>query len=252
MVTSLTGLDVANASLLDEATAAAEAMVMTFAFQNSRKKTFVVDAGVSPQTLSVLKTRAKGFGINLVTRKVEEALEDEKVLSQLCGVLVQYPDVDGHVRDFEAISKQVHDAGALVTCATDLLALTLLKPPGEWDADIAFGNSARFGVPIGYGGPHAAFFAVKDTLKRKMPGRLVGRSKDASGKLAYRLALQSESYLGAISGSFVDEQWNLSSSRAAHSSGKGHEQHLYQSSASCQYGSDVRGVPWTRRHYADR
>ncbi|KAG8900612.1 glycine decarboxylase subunit P, partial [Tulasnella sp. 403] len=190
MVTSLTGLDISNASLLDEATAAAEAMVMTFASLNGKKRIFLVDQGVAPQTLSVLRTRAKGFGIQLVVRDIQSALEDKEFCADVCGVLVQYPDVDGEVKDFEAIAAKTHSYGAFVTCATDLLALTLLKPPGEWGADIAFGNSARFGVPMGYGGPHAAFFSVTEKLKRKMPGRLVGRSKDANGKLAYRLALQ--------------------------------------------------------------
>ncbi|KAG9007298.1 glycine decarboxylase subunit P [Tulasnella sp. JGI-2019a] len=190
MVTSLTGLDISNASLLDEATAAAEAMVLTFASLNHKKRTFVVDLGVSPQTLAVLRTRAKGFGINLVVCDVHSLGQDDPIWSDVCGILIQYPDVDGNIKNFEALASRVHEHGAFVTCATDLLALTLLKPPGEWGADIAFGNSARFGVPLGYGGPHAAFFSVKDKLKRKMPGRLVGRSKDKTGKLAYRLALQ--------------------------------------------------------------
>lgn len=193
MVTSLTGLDLSNASLLDEATAAAEAMVMTFAASNQKKGSFLIDHGVSPQTLSVLRTRAKGFGINLVVRDVHSLEENDPAWSDICGLLVQYPDVDGNIENYEALASRAHSHGALVTCATDLLALTLLKPPGEWGADIAFGNSARFGVPLGYGGPHAAFFSVKDKLKRKMPGRLVGRSKDSTGKPAYRLALQSMS-----------------------------------------------------------
>ncbi|KAF8347095.1 glycine cleavage system P-protein-domain-containing protein [Amanita rubescens] len=166
MVMSLTSMDVANASLLDEATAAAEAMVMAFASTSQKKRIFIVDSGILPQTLAVLRTRAKGFGIEL------------------------YPDVDGKIKDFSSLAQIVHSAGGLVACATDLLALTMLKPPGEWGADIVLGNSGRFGVPPGYGGPQAAFFAVKDALKRKMPGRLIGRSRDASGNPAYRLALQ--------------------------------------------------------------
>lgn len=192
MVTSLTGLDISNASLLDEATAAAEAMVMAFASCSNKKRTFLVDTAVSPQTHAVLRTRAKGFGINLVVADVHSAIKQGDVLPDLCGILVQYPDVNGQISDYRALTEEVHAAGGLVACATDLLALTMITPPGEWGADIAFGNSARFGVPLGYGGPHAAFFSVKDKLKRKMPGRLVGRSKDSSGKLAYRLALQSE------------------------------------------------------------
>lgn len=195
MVTSLTGLDISNASLLDEATAAAEAMVMTFAASNQKKGSFLVDHGVSPQTLSVLRTRAKGFGIKLLVQDVHAVEPSDPVWKEICGLLVQYPDVNGNIENYETLASKAHSHGALVTCATDLLALTLLKPPGEWGADIAFGNSARFGVPLGYGGPHAAFFAVKDKLKRKMPGRLVGRSKDTAGNLAYRLALQSTSMI---------------------------------------------------------
>ena len=194
MVTSLTGLDISNASLLDEATAAAESMVMAFAHSGQKKKTFLVDEHVSPQTLSVLKTRAKGFGINLVIVDMGKTSADgfAEYKSDLSGVLIQYPDVNGSVRDFGEVATAVHGLGGLVTCATDLLALTMIKPPGEWGADIAFGNSARFGVPAGYGGPHAAFFSTTDKLKRKMPGRLIGRSQDATGKPAYRLALQSK------------------------------------------------------------
>jgi glycine dehydrogenase len=184
-------MDIANASLLDESTAAAEGMVMAFVATSQKKRTFLVDPGVLPQTLAVLRTRAKGFGINLVVRDAVAALQDQSLRSDLCGVLVQYPDVHGSIVDFSSLAQSVHSAGGLVVCATDLLALALLKPPGEWGADIVLGNSARFGVPAGYGGPHAAFFAVTDKLKRKMPGRLIGRSRDATGQPAYRLSLQS-------------------------------------------------------------
>lgn len=195
MVTSLTGLDISNASLLDEATAAAEAMVMAFAASSQRKKTFFVDEAVAPQTIAVLRTRAKGFGIHLVIGDAATAFsKDDATTKDISGILVQYPDVNGLVRDFSSIATDAHKHGAIVVAATDLLALTLLKPPGEWGADIALGNSARFGVPAGYGGPHAAFFSVTDKLKRKMPGRLIGLSKDATGKPAYRLALQSKPY----------------------------------------------------------
>ncbi|KAJ6621180.1 glycine cleavage system P-protein-domain-containing protein [Mycena sp. CBHHK59/15] len=190
MVTSLTSMDIANASLLDEATAAAEGMVMAFVSTAQKKKTFLVDSGVLPQTLAVLRTRAKGFGIHIVVRDAMTALDDQSLKRDICGVLVQYPDVDGHIKDFGALTESVHAVGGLVVCATDLLALTMLKPPGEWGADIVLGNSARFGVPAGYGGPHGAFFSVTDKLKRKMPGRLIGRSRDSTGKPAYRLALQ--------------------------------------------------------------
>ncbi|KAG8773303.1 glycine decarboxylase subunit P, partial [Serendipita sp. 397] len=192
MVASLTGMHIANASLLDEATAAAEAMVMAFSAANQKRKTFLVDHAVSPQTISVLQTRAAGFGIDLRIGDIASFSEDASLLSSstVCGCLIQYPDVNGSIRDFELLTKQMHSSGAIVSVATDLLALTVLKPPGEWGADIVFGNSARFGVPSGYGGPHAAFFAVSEKLKRKMPGRLIGRSKDAEGNIAYRLALQ--------------------------------------------------------------
>ncbi|KAH9932411.1 glycine dehydrogenase [Amylocystis lapponica] len=190
MIMSLTSMDIANASLLDEATAAAEGMVMAFVNAGQKKHTFFVDKGVLPQTLAVLRTRAKGFGIHLVVGDASSDLADEALRSNLCGVLVQYPDVNGSIKDFGSVADSVHEAGALLVCASDLLALTMLKPPGEWGADIVLGNSARFGVPAGYGGPHGAFFACTDKLKRKMPGRLIGRSKDMYGKPAYRLALQ--------------------------------------------------------------
>ncbi|KAF8913116.1 glycine dehydrogenase [Gymnopilus junonius] len=178
MVTSLTSMDIANASLLDEATAAAEGMVMAFV-ASPKKKTFVVDLGVTPQTIAVLRTRAKGFGIKVVVGDAVSLVEDPTIQSDICGLLVQYPDVDGNIKDFELLTQSTHSLGGLVVCATDLLALTKIRPPGEWGADIVVGNSARF-----------AFFAVTDKLKRKMPGRLIGRSRDAQGNLAYRLALQ--------------------------------------------------------------
>ncbi|KAI0778368.1 glycine dehydrogenase [Trametes elegans] len=190
MVMSLTSMDIANASLLDEATAAAEGMVMAFTGTHGKKRTFFADRGVAPQTIAVLRTRASGFGINLVVGDALADLNSEDAKADLCGVLVQYPDVNGAIKDFSGLAETVHAAGGLLVCATDLLALTMLKPPGEWGADIVLGNSARFGVPAGYGGPHAAFFACTDKLKRKMPGRLIGRSRDVHGKPAYRLALQ--------------------------------------------------------------
>jgi glycine dehydrogenase len=168
-------------------------MVMSFVLA-PEKNAFVIDSGVSPQTISVLLTRAKGFGINVVVGDAVSLLEDPSTRANVCGVLIQYPDVNGSIKDYSAFAETVHSSGGLIVCATDLLALTQIKPPGEWGADIVLGNSARFGVPAGYGGPHAAFFAVKDKLKRKMPGRLVGRSRDTQGNLAYRLSLQSESF----------------------------------------------------------
>lgn len=194
LTTSLTGLDIANASLLDEGTAAAEAMVIAFGHLREKKKTFFVDRSVLPQTLEVVRTRAAPFGIKVVVGNVQKLLsaEDGDAAQQkdLMGVLVQYPEMRGEVTDWKAVADRTHELGGLVTCATDFLALTMLKPPGEWGADMAFGNSARFGVPMAYGGPHAAFFACTDTLKRRIPGRLIGLSKDAQGKPAYRLALQ--------------------------------------------------------------
>ncbi|GAA5996520.1 glycine decarboxylase subunit P [Rhodotorula paludigena] len=194
LTTSLTGLDIANASLLDEGTAAAEGMIMAFGHLREKRKTIFVDRSVLPQTVAVLQTRAEPFGIKVVTGNVEKLLSDElgdkKQHKDLIGVIVQYPDTRGDIADWAAVAERTHSLGGLVLCATDFLALTMLKPPGEWGADIAFGNSARFGVPLGYGGPHAAFFACTDQLKRRMPGRLIGLSKDVQGKPAYRLALQ--------------------------------------------------------------
>ncbi|TIB42863.1 hypothetical protein E3P86_00215 [Wallemia ichthyophaga] len=190
MVSSLTGMDIANASLLDEATAAAEAMVIAFGSAKGSKRTFIVDSGVLPQTLAVLHTRARGLGINVVHGDINELLQKDNIRSDLVGALFQYPNIDGAIQDYSNLISQVHSLSGLAVCATDLLALTLLKPPGEFGADICVGNSARFGVPLGYGGPHAAFFACSDALKRRMPGRLIGVSKDSDGKIAYRLALQ--------------------------------------------------------------
>ncbi|KAI3661172.1 hypothetical protein MP638_005609 [Amoeboaphelidium occidentale] len=189
MVTDLTGMSIANASLLDEGTAAAEAMLMCFSALKRARKLFVVDLDVHPQTIACIKGRAEGFGIKVVVGNVAD-FDFEANKDQLCGVLLQYPTTDGRILDPAEYIKKAHDCGAQICCATDLLALTLLKSPGEYGFDIAFGNSQRFGVPMGYGGPHAAFFACKDEHKRRMPGRLIGVSKDSSGKRAYRLSLQ--------------------------------------------------------------
>ncbi|KAI8283411.1 putative glycine dehydrogenase (decarboxylating) [Colletotrichum sp. SAR11_57] len=196
MVSDLTGLPISNASLLDEGTAAAEAMTLSMnALSSSRAKrpgkTFVVSDLVHPQSISVLRSRAQGFGIKVEVVDISSAEEKIKALGQdLVGVMVQYPDTKGKVEDFKGLSDLVHSQGALLSAATDLLALTVLTPPGEWGADIAFGSAQRFGVPLGFGGPHAAFFAVKEAHKRRMPGRLVGVSKDRTGRRALRLALQ--------------------------------------------------------------
>ncbi|KNF00314.1 hypothetical protein PSTG_06487 [Puccinia striiformis f. sp. tritici PST-78] len=192
MISSLTGLPISNASLLDEATAAAEAMTLSYNQSKSQtRKTYIVDRSVFPQSIAVLRNRAAPAGIKLIVTNVRKYLDDHGSLPSDCfGVLVQYPERRGDVTDWSKLADAVHANGGLLSCATDLLALTKIKPPGEWGADIALGNSARFGVPLGYGGPHAAFFAVKESLTRKIPGRLIGLSKDSNGKPAYRLTLQ--------------------------------------------------------------
>jgi len=187
MVADLTGLPLANASLLDEATAAAEAMMMCLRIKGDGKKGFFVVQDCHPQTIAVLQTRAQPFRITLHIGP-PEAIDFQK--QDLFGILLQYPATDGAVRDYSALVEQAHVAGVMAVVATDLLALTLLRPPGEFGADIAVGSSQRFGVPLGCGGPHAAFLSTKDEYKRQMPGRIVGLSRDAHGKPAYRLALQ--------------------------------------------------------------
>jgi glycine dehydrogenase len=185
MITDLTALEIANASLLDEATAAAEAMALCHAVVPNRKTFFVAD-NCHPQTIAVVQTRAKPLGIDVQIGNFAEFKLDETVF----GALVQYPATDGAIYDYADFIKRAHAAGALVVVAADILALTLLKPPGEFGADVAVGNTQRFGVPLGFGGPHAAYFATRDEYKRHMPGRLVGVSRDAEGHPAYRLALQ--------------------------------------------------------------
>ncbi|GAB2672861.1 aminomethyl-transferring glycine dehydrogenase [Thalassiella azotivora] len=186
-VADLTGLATANASMLDEATAAAEAMtLLRRASKVGRDAVFVVDADVLPQTLAVVRTRAESMGIPLVVRDTREGLGEE----ELFGVLLQYPGASGAVVDHAELVSQAHERGALVAVAADLLALTLLRPPGEIGADVAVGTSQRFGVPMGFGGPHAGYLAVRAGLERSLPGRLVGVSQDAEGRPAYRLALQ--------------------------------------------------------------
>src|SRR2546428_1328890 len=185
MIIDLTALDIANASLLDEATAAAEAMALCHAVVPNRKTFFVAD-NCHPQTIAVVETRAKPLGIEIKIGEYSRFKFDQAVF----GALVQYPATDGAIHDYVGFVRRAHDAGALVVVAADILALTLLKPPGEFGADVAVGNTQRFGVPLGFGGPHAAYFATRDQYKRHMPGRLVGGSHDAEGRPAYRLALQ--------------------------------------------------------------
>jgi glycine dehydrogenase len=187
MVADLTGLPIANASLLDESTAAAEAMTLARRSSKVKSNVFVVDADTHPQTLAVIETRAEPLGIDV---QVADLTDGQIPVEEYFGVLVQYPGSSGRIADHEAIATQAHQAGALVAVATDLLALCLLRPPGEAGADIAVGSAQRFGVPLGFGGPHAGFMSVRDGLQRMLPGRLVGVSKDADGATAYRLALQ--------------------------------------------------------------
>ena len=187
MVGDLTSLPVANASLLDEGTAAAEALTLTLAVvKHGERPVFLVDHRCHPQTIAVVATRGRWRGIEIrVGDPATFAFDGDAV-----GALVQYPATDGEVRDFRDLCTKAHAAGALVTAATDLLACALLTPPGEWGADIAVGNSQRFGVPMGYGGPHAAFFATRDDYRRYLPGRIIGVSRDADGRMALRMALQ--------------------------------------------------------------
>jgi len=186
MICDLTGLPVANASLLDEATAAAEAMTLLRRASRASSSRFVVDADTLPQTLAVLATRAEPLGIELDVVDLSSGLPDRDIF----GVLVSYPGVSGTVRNHEALIEQAHQRGTAVAVATDPLALTLLVPPGEFGADVAIGSTQRFGVPLGFGGPHAAYLAVRAGLERQLPGRLVGVSRDVDGTPALRLALQ--------------------------------------------------------------
>jgi glycine dehydrogenase len=185
LVCDLTGMQISNASLLDEATAAAEAMTLAKRSCKSKSNLFIVSADCHPQTIEVVRTRAEPLGL-----EVKVGSDAELLSADAFGVLLQYPATTGEVRDLAAIVAAVQGRGGLVAVAADLLALTLLKAPGEWGADMVVGNSQRFGVPFGFGGPHAAFLACKDAFKRSMPGRLVGVSVDSQGKPAYRLTLQ--------------------------------------------------------------
>jgi glycine dehydrogenase len=188
MIQDLTALPIANASLLDEATAAAEAMNMCVEKAERKKLGFWVQAETHPQTIAVMATRAEPLGVQL---RVGTAAEIERALDATCaGILLSYPTSDGRVEDHRGLIAKAHAAGASVVMATDLLALTLLVPPGELGADIAIGSAQRFGVPMGFGGPHAAFIATRDELRRQVPGRIIGVSRDAKGRVAFRLALQ--------------------------------------------------------------
>lgn len=188
MVSDLTGLPLAGASLLDEATAAAEAMSMCYAIADQSRLHFIVSDAAHPQTIAVMKTRADGQGLKLSVLP-DEAIE-AAITPETCGVLLQYPRTDGIVSNYRPLIEHAHSKNAMVVMATDLLALTLLTPPGELGADVAIGSAQRFGVPMGFGGPHAAFIATKSDYVRKMPGRIIGVSRDAQGNPALRMAIQ--------------------------------------------------------------
>lgn len=187
MISDLTGLPMSNASLLDEGTAAAEAMAMCNNIQRGKKKTFLISTNCHPQTIDICRTRAAGFDLKVVTVDLKDF---DYSSNDVCGVLVQYPGTEGEVLDYGEFIKNAHAKGVKVVMASDLLALTTLKPPGELGADIAVGSAQRFGVPMGYGGPHAAFLATSQEYKRMMPGRIIGVSVDSSGKPALRMAMQ--------------------------------------------------------------
>ena len=191
MIIELTGMQIANASLLDESTAAAEAMIMMF---NARSRAsvkagankFFVDEDIFPQTMDVITTRSKPLGIELVTGKYTQALFNDTFF----GSMIQYPAASGQIRNYKAFTEMAHSSGMLVGVAADLMSLALLTPPGEWGADIVVGSSQRMGLPMSFGGPHAGFFATREELKRSMPGRIIGVSVDAQGNNALRMALQ--------------------------------------------------------------
>ena len=186
MVIDLTGLEIANSSLLDEGTAAAEAMSMSYGLCKTKANAFFVDAGCHPQTIEVIKTRALPLGIEVII----DEYSSFDFATPIFGALLQYPTTDGTIQDYSQFIDRVHEAKALATVAADILSLAILTPPGEFGADIAVGSTQRFGVPLGYGGPHAAYFATKEKYQRQVPGRIVGVSKDVHGKPALRLALQ--------------------------------------------------------------
>jgi len=190
MVTDLTGMEIANASLLDEGTAAAEAMSMLYALRKRDKKDsrkFLVDSRIFPQTVEILKTRAHPTGITIDIQTITtEAINDPDIF----GLILQYPDSNGQINDYREIVKKASEKNIYTAFLADLLSLTLLTPPGEFGADVVVGTTQRFGVPLGYGGPHAAYFATREDFKRQLPGRIIGVSIDSKGNKAYRMALQ--------------------------------------------------------------
>ncbi|MDX1402782.1 MAG: glycine dehydrogenase (aminomethyl-transferring), partial [Kiloniellales bacterium] len=187
MVMDLTGMELANASLLDEATAAAEAMALAHRVSKNKSGRFFVDADCHPQTIEVVQTRARHFGFQIIVGDPYGVTFEEE---DIFGVLVQYPGSTGNVRDISEIARIAHEKSAVAIAASDLLALCLLKPPGEMDFDVVVGSAQRFGVPMGYGGPHAAFMGTREAYKRQVPGRIIGVSVDAQGRPALRMALQ--------------------------------------------------------------
>ena len=226
MVSDLTGMALANASLLDEATAAAEAMALARRASKVASDTFFVDVDTHPQTIAVLETRAEPLGIKLT---VGNPVID--LVGEVFGLLRSYPGSSGHIEDDTELFEKVHEMGGLVVVTTDLLAMTLLRPAGEIAADIVIGSSQRFGVPMGFGGPHAAYMAVTEKLQRSIPGRLVGVSKDAAGRTAYRLTLQNP--------------------RATHPSRAGYVQHLHGPGPAGDHRRRLRRVSRAERHHRD-
>ena len=186
VIMDLTGLDMANASLLDEATAAAEVMGLAKRVSKSKSNTFFVDVDCNPQTLAVIQTRADSIGYNVAVGDPNKDLGNQEVF----GVLLAYPGSSGKICDYSKVVETAHAQKAIVGVVADLLSLCVMTPPGEWGADVVVGNAQRFGVPMGYGGPHAAFLATKEAYKRQTPGRIIGMSVDVHGNRAYRMALQ--------------------------------------------------------------
>ena len=227
MVSDLTAMDLANASLLDEATAAAEAMTMLRRVNTKGGDTFFVDAGCHPQTIDVVRTRAEPLGIDVVVGEPGSLRDGTDRTEGVFGVLLQYPGTTGEIRDDRELVAHLHAQGTLVAVAADLLALVLLTPPGEWGADVVVGSAQRFGVPMAYGGPHAAFFATREEYKRNLPGRLRRR-------------------LGRLRGP-ARAAPRVADARAAHPPREGHQQHLHRAGAAGEHRRHVRGVPRPRR-----
>ena len=188
MISELTGLKVANASLLDEATAASEAMAMSYHIHNGKRNKYFLSKHIFPQNIEVIKTKAYGLGIKLVID--EPANFPWAKAKEFCGYMVQNPDNLGNVHDLKQLTAKLQEHKLLVTVIADILSLAIIKPPGEMGADIAVGSTQRFGVPMAFGGPHAGYMACKDEWKRKMPGRLIGVSKDVHGDQCFRMSLQ--------------------------------------------------------------